>query len=512
MTVTVSSYAGFDASASYVQIGSTRCSKQTLLSSTATSGSWTCIIPPLGAATYSVRALAWPHGYAVLSTGQYPTFVSLFAANKMRSVVSSSVGGGATLSLSGFGFSNVTNVTICGQACLGTSSYYSFNCSIPALTTADSVEHFEAMNITRDLIATLNGSVFSSADARTGSKVQANKAVDQNYETFFQDNHVGCYIGIQLPVGYVSRPFRMRFYPRVQFSNYFHGAVFEASADRGQTFHVLASIDVAHEGWNFVDPAANQSHGWYDTFRYRSTDPMTKTSYCYLAEVEFLGVLAYLNATCSVRAAQATFVTNVGTVSYDHYSYTPVVTSLDPSNGTSLGGTTLNIAGMNFLSTTGEAPTVSISGIPCKVTHHTATTIQCITRARNPDQVLPSYLDVFVPHYGHSISSDSAVYLYIDRWSALTTWLNQEPPVAGDLVWVPEGQVIMLDVNTPVLSALLIEGSLYFDTERDVTLDAYYIFVKGGIMQVGTHEHPYERNATITLHGDRYCEYHCLAR
>ena len=117
--------------------------------------------------------------------------------------------------------------------------------------------------------------------------------------------------------------------------------------------------------------------------------------------------------------------------------------------------------------------------------------------------MVPSFLTVFVPGLGYSISADSAVYLYIDRWSALTTWRNQEPPVAGDLVWVPEGQVIMWDVNTPVLSALLIEGALYVDTEKDVTLDAYYIFVKGGIMQVGTHDHPYEHHATITLHGDR---------
>jgi len=259
----------------------------------------------------------------------------------MRSVVSSSVGGGVTLSLSGFGFSNGTNVTICGQICVGSSSYSSYNCSVPALTTAASVEHFEGMNITRDLVVTLKGSVFSSADARTGSKVVANKAVDQNYGSFYQDNHVGCYIGIQLPVGYVSRPYRMRFYPRVQYANYFHGAVFEASADRGQTYHVLASKDTAHEGWNFVDPVANQSKGWYDSFRYRSTDPMAKSSYCYLAEVEFLGVLAYHNSTCPVRVAQSTFVTYVGNVSYEHYSYTPVVTSLDPSNGTSLGGTTV---------------------------------------------------------------------------------------------------------------------------------------------------------------------------
>ncbi len=66
-------------------------------------------------------------------------------------------------------------------------------------------------------------------------------------------------------------------------------------------------------------------------------------------------------------------------------------------------------------------------------------------------------------------------------------------------------QVILLDVQTPVLTFLLIEGDLYFDRNTPlVSVDAYYIFVLGGYMEVGTEAHPYESNAVITLHGDRY--------
>ena len=57
---------------------------------------------------------------------------------------------------------------------------------------------------------------------------------------------------------------------------------------------------------------------------------------------------------------------------------------------------------------------------------------------------------------------------------------------------------------SPVLSVLLIEGALYFDTTHAVSLDASYIFVSGGLLQVGTEDEPYEQEATITLHGDRY--------
>ena len=134
---------------------------------------------------------------------------------------------------------------------------------------------------------------------------------------------------------------------------------------------------------------------------------------------------------------------------------------------------------------------------------YSSTRITCVTGKRSPEDVLPTTLIVHVPGHGDSISADSSVYQYIDRWSALTSWKNQEPPVDGDLVWVPQGQVIMLDVFTPVLTALLIQGSVYVDTQKDVSVDATYIFVMGGVFQIGTADQPYERNATITLHGDR---------
>lgn len=59
-------------------------------------------------------------------------------------------------------------------------------------------------------------------------------------------------------------------------------------------------------------------------------------------------------------------------------------------------------------------------------------------------------------------------------------------------------------METPVLTFLLVEGDLYFDRSKDVSIDSYYIFILGGYFEVGTEEEPFERNAVITLHGDRY--------
>ena len=73
----------------------------------------------------------------------------------------------------------------------------------------------------------------------------------------------------------------------------------------------------------------------------------------------------------------------------------------------------------------------------------------------------------------------------------------------GDTVVIPEDQSILLDVSPPPLFFLLVQGTLIWD-RQDLTLDANYIYVAGGKMQIGTEEDPFLNRATITVHGDRY--------
>jgi hypothetical protein len=99
------------------------------------------------------------------------------------------------------------------------------------------------------------------------------------------------------------------------------------------------------------------------------------------------------------------------------------------------------------------------------------------------------------------------------QWSSLTTWANQEPPLAGDTVVIPFGQSVLLDESPPKLFLLLVQvrgvwvplcralsthtrlvprlwpqGDLIFD-RKDLSLDANYIFVYGGKFEVSTHIH-----------------------
>ena len=98
-------------------------------------------------------------------------------------------------------------------------------------------------------------------------------------------------------------------------------------------------------------------------------------------------------------------------------------------------------------------------------------------------------------------TQDRADFQYIDVWSSPYTWGYKPPPGKGDAVVIPKGQTILLDMDTPVFSILVIRGELIFD-EKDITLNAEKILVvDGGKLQVGTETKPFEHKAKIILHG-----------
>jgi len=99
-------------------------------------------------------------------------------------------------------------------------------------------------------------------------------------------------------------------------------------------------------------------------------------------------------------------------------------------------------------------------------------------------------------------------FKYVAYWSDEDTWSGEYAPIEGDAVYIPEGQHLLVDVDsTPILSAVLVEGSLIFlpelDNSHERTFDAHYIMVRNGYMEVGTEEFPYTSKLTITMHGNK---------
>jgi hypothetical protein len=84
------------------------------------------------------------------------------------------------------------------------------------------------------------------------------------------------------------------------------------------------------------------------------------------------------------------------------------------------------------------------------------------------------------------------------KWSDPATWPNRKVPVAGDKVTIEKDKQVVLDVNTPPLNGLTIDGKLSFANNKDVELTTEWIMLHGEL-EIGTEKAPHTRKATITF-------------
>lgn len=196
-------------------------------------------------------------------------------------------------------------------------------------------------------------------------------------------------------------------------------------------------------------------------------------------------------------------------------SLTPAITGIVPSRGTTAGGADVTIFGTNFGSTSLHV-SVSIGGFKCNVGTLAdegggVSSITCVTGASGPENGGVKYVTVSVDGVGTSLRSENATYWYIDAWSARTTWGGGPPPTGcgawkddnqcKDTVIIPAGQTVLLDISPPRFYLILIEGTLIFD-RKNIHLQAGYILVRGGTLQIGTELEPFMQQAKLTLYGN----------
>src|SRR6201998_4056211 len=84
------------------------------------------------------------------------------------------------------------------------------------------------------------------------------------------------------------------------------------------------------------------------------------------------------------------------------------------------------------------------------------------------------------------------------KWSDPATWPNRKVPVAGDKVTIDAGREVVLDVNTPALNGVTVNGKLSFANTADVELTTEWIMLHGEL-EIGTEKAPHTRKATITF-------------
>ncbi|MDQ3987493.1 MAG: right-handed parallel beta-helix repeat-containing protein [Actinomycetota bacterium] len=88
----------------------------------------------------------------------------------------------------------------------------------------------------------------------------------------------------------------------------------------------------------------------------------------------------------------------------------------------------------------------------------------------------------------------------VQAWSDPQTW-GGRVPAGGDLVRIPAGASVLLDVGTAPLGGLQIDGTLAF-AEKNLSLTSEWIMVHG-TLRIGKKADPYRRRALITLTGDK---------
>jgi cell migration-inducing and hyaluronan-binding protein len=83
-------------------------------------------------------------------------------------------------------------------------------------------------------------------------------------------------------------------------------------------------------------------------------------------------------------------------------------------------------------------------------------------------------------------------------WSDASTWSGGAIPADGDIVTIGEGMDVVLDVSTPALHGMTVDGTLSFSDESDLELTTEWILLRGEL-GIGSEAEPYTHNATITL-------------
>jgi hypothetical protein len=107
------------------------------------------------------------------------------------------------------------------------------------------------------------------------------------------------------------------------------------------------------------------------------------------------------------------------------------------------------------------------------------------------------------------VATQGLIFRYVNYWSEPLTWGGEFAPIEGDMVYIPKGLTLLVDVDsTPKLSAVVVEGGLVFPPNANPnhvrTFDAKYVMVRGGVLEAGTEQFPYSSKLIITMWSNKY--------
>jgi hypothetical protein len=459
--------------------------------------------------------------------------------NATQGTLETGFGGGEELELRGSGLGlqpAQTQITVCGAACAVTFSNGTHaRCTTAPRNTEALVDAYpEAFP---DSALAPHASRFYTergAEEAWLSKQAYMSPVDEQitYASTPQPTRNDCWFGFELSPDKRARLSAVAFFPptdpnrRIKVQE----TVWEARNLSDTSWTVVMSATQStvtgftiQQGWNTfeLDEAISAQ-----AFRIRLLPDVCKSTGDLMRGARFYGTLMESDdsGACpiEIRRISHPLATGSGAGSWVPVSLvhtlerTPVVTHMTPNRGSARGGTVIQLQGSNLqpLDAAGSlllgdasaaATRVNLNGYACSALDANGTRVSCTTLERDQGIFMPSTI-LWLAGKGNAIiagNSEVTTFKYIDKWSDVHSWLDSEPPVDGDTVFVPEGQAILLDQDSPKLFLVIVSGWLEFD-RKDLAFDATYIWVAGGHFQVGSEVEPFLHQATITLHGDRW--------
>lgn len=129
--------------------------------------------------------------------------------------------------------------------------------------------------------------------------------------------------------------------------------------------------------------------------------------------------------------------------------------------------------------------TVKIDGIDCGSLSLSDKIITCTTSSKTVGTSHPSLI---VTIDGVHAVNNNVVFYYGNLWSNSATWGGDFAPIDGDLVYVSNGNLLIIDVPyIGVLNTVVVDkATLLFANDKDIHFEAENIIVKEGSVMIGT--------------------------
>ena len=515
---------------SLVWVGYNECKSVSMISTDGDTANITCTLSPVQAGDYKMTVLTPGYGYALFDDNEDSVITSTLRVDSI-SPLRGSTRGGTLLTLSGIGFSSLMNnnsVNISGEPCLiRYSNYTSILCVTPDLNgegnnTVDVAVATPAFHqrprrevsspliFEYDIEATPRITSVIPDNGQRGDLIVIN---GQGFSTDISDISVTigesiCNVtmtnttGIQCRLGtnFVGQyPIDVKINGKGRATGdqvFTYSLVVSGISPTTGSFAGLNTVTLSGIGFNPVSISITICGR---VCRQSPQRPSLTSLSCIVPS--FTDRLANESITSINCHVLITSLSNTITLT-DAYNLnrnlTPTVHSVNRTQGGTAGGSLLLIEGTGFTSTVN----VTIAGTVCTVKQYTDSSIVCETGPAG--QSVTDTVMVFVNGKGFAISN--VTFQYVDLWSSVYTWGGTSLPVEGDFVIVSYGQVLVLDIKTPILKILLIQGGqLIFDDEEDgVELHSENILITGGgLLQVGTEAAPYKHKAQIVMYGHR---------